>query len=213
MKKAILFDLDGTLWDATESTCAIWNLVFDRHKEVTFRMTQERITNLMGKTIPEIEEDLFPQMAEEQRKAIVGEVCREEIGYLAENGAVLYDGLEETLEKLSREYGLHIVSNCEDGYVQAFLHAHKLGGYFTDMEMAGRTGLDKGKNIRLLMERNRITSAVFVGDTASDERAARDAGIPFIWARYGFGEAVSPDGILASITDLPTVLSKLSGRI
>lgn len=33
--------------------------------------------------------------------------------------------------------------------------------------MSGRTGLDKGSNIRLIMERNNIQSAVYIGDTVS----------------------------------------------
>ena len=72
------------------------------------------------------------------------------------------------------------MSNCQDGYVPAFLHAHKLGQYFADIEMSGRTGLDKGSNIKLIMERNNIESAVYIGDTEGDEKAARFAGIPFI---------------------------------
>ena len=37
------------------------------------------------------------------------------------------------------------------------------------------------------MERNRIPSAAYVGDTQGDLEAARLAGIPFVWAAYGFG--------------------------
>ena len=42
------------------------------------------------------------------------------------------------------------------------------------------------------MERNRITSAAYVGDTQGDLEAARLAGIPFVWAAYGFG---NPGGL------------------
>ena len=48
-----------------------------------------------------------------------------------------------------------------------------------DIEMSGRIGLDKGSNIRLVMERNNITQAVYVGDTQKDAAAAEKAGIPF----------------------------------
>ena len=41
--------------------------------------------------------------------------------------------------------------------------------HFKDIEMSGRTGMDKGKNIKLLMERNGIQNAVYVGDTEGDE--------------------------------------------
>ena len=65
--------------------------------------------------------------------------------------------------------------------------------------------MDKGQNISLLMERNGIKSAVYVGDTEGDEKAARFAGIPFIWASYGFGKAKKPDGVIDDICELKTV--------
>lgn len=127
----------------------------------------------------------------------------EEVKYLSENGAILYEELEEILKILSRNHKRYIVSNCQDGYVPAFMHAHKLESYFTDIEMSGRTGLDKGRNIELVMKRNNIESAVYIGDTDGDEKAARFAGIPFIYAKYGFGKAISPDAIIADIRELP----------
>ena len=98
--------------------------------------------------------------------------------------------------------------NCQDGYVPAFLKAHDMGSYFKDIEMSGRTGKDKGHNIRLLMERNGVKNACYVGDTEGDEKAARFAGIPFIWAAYGFGKAQAPDAVIHSITALPALLSR-----
>ena len=48
-----------------------------------------------------------------------------------------------------------------------------------------------------------------IGDTEGDEKATRFAGIPFVWAKYGFGKAVSPDAVLNDITELPSVISNL----
>ena len=208
MRNAIIFDLDGTLWDSTGCACDIWNRVLHKHKEVQFRMTQEMTEKLMGKTMPEIGEMLFPEMTKENRQRIVDDFGNEEVEYLFENGAVLYDGIEETLDLLNAEYDLYIVSNCQDGYVPAFLHAHKLEAYFKDIEMSGRTGFEKRKNIEILMKRNNIQTAVYVGDTEGDEKASRLAGIPFIYAAYGFGNAVSPDAIIESIRDLPQCMKQ-----
>ena len=38
------------------------------------------------------------------------------------------------------------------------------------------------------MARNHLQHPVYVGDTMGDANAAREAGIPFIWASYGFGD-------------------------
>jgi len=51
------------------------------------------------------------------------------------------------------------------------------------------------KTIRALMAKDNLKKAVYIGDTNGDKQAAMDAGIPFIWAKYGFGENVEPEGI------------------
>lgn len=208
VEKAVIFDLDGTLWNAAGSACDIWNRVLERHGDITVRVTQKMAESVMGKTMKEIGEILLPECTGEVREKILDEIGKEEVRYLEKHGAVLYDGMKETIASLHEEYGLYIVSNCQDGYVPAFLHAHQMERYFKDIEMSGRTGLDKGKNIRLLMEKNHIKSAVYVGDTQGDEKAAEDAGIPFIYAAYGFGKAVSPDAAVDSIKELPKCLDR-----
>ena len=40
---------------------------------------------------------------------------------------------------------------------------------------SGMTGLGKGSNIRLLMEKHQITRAVYVGDTQGDYNACQKA--------------------------------------
>ncbi len=206
MEKAVIFDLDGTLWNAAGCASDIWNRILERRGDVTVRVTREMAESVMGKTMDEIGKCLLPNLSDEARGEITDEFEKEEVSYLEEHGAVLYEGMKETVASLYEEYQLYIVSNCQDGYVPAFLHAHQMENYFRDIEMSGRTGLDKGKNIRLLMERNHIGCAVYVGDTQGDEKAAREAGIPFIYAAYGFGEAVKPDASIDSIKELPECL-------
>lgn len=203
MGMAIIFDLDGTLWDSTGSTYKIWNQILERCGEISVRMTKEKMEQFMGKTMEEIGKILFPTWSEEERNHIMEVFGTEEVDYLREHGAVLYPGVEDTLKLLHQTYPLYIVSNSQDGYVPAFLQAHQLEEYFADIEMSGRTGLDKGRNIKLIMERNHITSAVYVGDTDGDEKASRFAGIPFVYAKYGFGKTGSADAVIGDIRELP----------
>ena len=62
-----------------------------------------------------------------------------------------------------------------------------LGRWITGHLCFGDTGTSKGKTIRTLMERYEITSCAYIGDTQGDYEATLEAGIPFIWADYGFG--------------------------
>ena len=106
-----------------------------------------------------------------------------------------------------------IVSNCQKGYIEAFLAAHGLGDFFEDFECSGRTGFTKGKNIRLVMERNRIKEAAYIGDTLLDYAAAREAGIPFVHAAYGFGYAESASFVIHSLWELPAAVSDMEKSI
>lgn len=52
--------------------------------------------------------------------------------------------------------------------------------------------------IRLLMKKHSCKSAVYIGDTDGDCKAARKADIPFVHAAYGFGEISCREHIAAS---------------
>lgn len=207
--KAVIFDLDGTLWDSTGQVYQIWNSVFARYPGIAVRVTRESVSGLAGKTMEDIGAALFPDMEKKRQRTIMDECGEAEVVYLRDHGGVLYSGARETVDALKPKYGLYIVSNCQSGYVEAFLHAHGFAGDFRDIEMSGRTGKPKGENIRILMERNGLREAVYVGDTEGDEAAARFAGIPFIHAAYGFGKAVSPDAIAHEIRELPRVVRRI----
>lgn len=210
MSASVIFDLDGTLWDATGEVYRLWNAVFaERPETAGVKLKQSDMFAFMGRTIYEIGEMLFPDMEPELRRGIMRECSGRENDHLREHGARLYGGLAETLELLKSERDLYIVSNCQKGYIEAFLHAHRLEAFFRDSESSGRTGKSKGENIRLLMERNGETDAVYVGDTVMDERAAGYAGIPFVFAAYGFGKAEAPAAVIGEISELPRALASL----
>jgi phosphoglycolate phosphatase len=209
MKKAIIFDLDGTLWDSTGQIYRIWNRVIARYSGGRVQLSRKDMERFMGRTMAEIGALLFPDAPGELQRKITEECGNAAIFYIKQHGAVLYPGLRETIRVLKEKHDLYIVSNCQDGYVNSFLSAHGFENDFSDIEMSGRTGKSKGDNIRLLMERNHIQDAVYVGDTESDEAAARFAGIPFVYAAYGFGTAGAPDRVIHDITELPDAVEEM----
>ena len=71
------------------------------------------------------------------------------------------------------------------------------------------TPLSKGENIRLVIQRNAIDRAVYVGDTQGDLDAADFAGIPFIRAAYGFGQVNRPVPEIPCLPDLPVTISDI----
>lgn len=209
MFDGIIFDLDGTLWDSAEGVCISWNEVLKRHSEIHREpITADELSACMGLPMYEIAARLFPEESENTQKSFMDELCVYENEYLAAHGGKLFDGLEKTLDYLSKKYRLFIVSNCQDGYIEAFLKAHGLSRYFEDTECWGRTRLSKGESNKILIERNGLKNPVYVGDTSGDAKSAQDAGIPFIFAAYGFGEVEEGRYIqkLGCIEELLTVL-------
>ena len=153
--------------------------------------------------------EFLPEKPEAEGLRIIYEAAAAEAEALYRTGARLYEGVEETLAALAKEYRLFLVSNCMDGYIGAFLHAHGLGPQFTDAAWLGHPAAGKAENIRALCRRYGLENAVYVGDTASDGAAARAAGLPFIYASYGFGESPEHEGRIESFSELPEVLAAL----
>ena len=204
MIDGIIFDLDGTLWDSTPEVAIAYNKVLqDKYPEVTDTVTAEKLKALFGLPLDIIGVKLFQSISENQARKAIKECCDYEEEYLAEHGAYLYEELEETLKELSEKFKLYIVSNCQDGYIQCFFQANpQLEQYFTDHECHGSTGLPKADNIRLIVERHNLKSPVYVGDTLGDANASKGAGVPFVYARYGFGDVKEYDYVIESFGEL-----------
>ncbi len=213
----LLFDLDGTLWDSSENVAVSWNEVLEpKHLDLPV-VTGELVRSVMGKTMREIAEITMPHLPKDLQEELLKECSEYEVGFIRDHGGVLMDGCRETLEELVRRgYRLGIVSNCQTGYIDAFLESMDLRDlFFATMEW-GETELPKGENIKILMKRNRCVfdpalatpetpKAVYIGDTQSDCDAADVAGIPFLHAAYGFGTPAHCDATLRSMSDLLTL--------
>jgi phosphoglycolate phosphatase len=199
---SIIFDLDGTLWDSTQGIMDSWNLIIQKDFPERKLLTKEDLQSLMGLQLPDIAEKLFSDLDKESRESLLTTCCTFENEYLKEKGWQLYEGVEETIKALSKDYKLCIVSNCQAGYIETFFEATGLGDYFIDFENPGRTGLSKGENIRLVVERNELKNPIYVGDTAGDYKAANQAKVPFVFAKYGFGEVEYCNMQLEAFTDL-----------
>ena len=203
---SIIFDLDGTLWDSTVEVAKTWSTIIAKYNLSRKEVTVEDLKPCMGKLLDEIARILLPDLDEEMQMKIINECCKYENEYLRDYGATLYDKLEETLEKLAKDYKLFIVSNCQDGYIESFFNSHGLEKYFIDYECPGRTGLPKAENIKLVVERNNLKNPVYVGDTQGDANAAKAANVPFIYAKYGFGDVEEFEDKIESFEELLKII-------
>lgn len=201
----VLFDLDGTLWNATESIAVSWRMALEGEPGIERPPTVPELEKVMGMTAEQLTETLFPQLPLKRRLELFDKCCQVENDYLRVHGGILYDGVTDMLRELSQRLPLAIVSNCNEEYIPCFLEAHGLAPYFQDWECIGRTGLQKWENIRLVASRLGLSAPLYVGDTEMDRAAAEKAGVPFLHAAYGFGTVPGAER-LESPGELPRYL-------
>ena len=206
----VIFDLDGTLWNSSVQVADSWNVVIEQEVGKEHTLSADDIMSCMGLTMTEIADRHFGFLPEKERYELSRKCEVYENGYITEHGGVLFDGVEETLAKL-KDMGVQmaVVSNCQEGYITAFLDSMDMWKYFIDYEEWGRTFLSKADNIKLVMERNGASKGIYVGDIQKDSDAAHKAGIECIYASYGFGEINDAVATLKSFDELPAVLEEL----
>lgn len=210
MKKGIIFDLDGTLWDSSKAVVDSWNEAIEKFTDEPYRVTLDMMHGYMGKTMDTIAYEFFCDETKERALELLGICMKYENEYIEAHGGILFDGLEETLTELKNEgYFLSIVSNCQEGYIEAFLKYHDLEKYFDDTENYGHTGKDKDYNIKLVVERNNLDKAVYVGDIMGDYNSTMKAGLPFIHAAYGFGTVPEGTPRIMDIRELPDKVKEI----
>lgn len=209
MVDSIIFDLDGTLWDATYGMCASWNEAVQK-AGYDITLVRDDVTKAMGLPVQGIADVAFPMVEDAEERLSMIRLCfKAEEEYLAAHGGILMDGMVETIKELKKDYKLYIVSNCQDGYIQVFLEAHNMWDYFDGFICAGDSGMSKGKNNLLLMERENLKAPIYVGDTKGDHDSAIEAQIPFVFCTFGFGETSNPDYSIDSLRELPNLLKKM----
>lgn len=213
MKKGLIFDMDGTLWDSAKEVAMSWTEVVNECYDKERVITTEDIQRIMGKTMDKIAEILFPKLPEKERMDLLDKCCINENDYLRIHGGVLYPELEETFKVLKESYNLYIVSNCQSGYIEAFLEHYGFGHYFDDIECYGNNKLSKGMNIKNIIERNHIEKAIYVGDIQGDYDSTCEAGATFIHAAYGFGTIDAETARIEKFSDLPEVAKRVFDSI
>ena len=126
----------------------------------------------------------------------------------------IFDGLAEVVRKLAESHVLVVVTENTAGVVRAFLEEHGLEGCFRAVY-----GLDMraSKVEKILMAKSHCAAegemVFMVGDSLSDVRAAKEAGVESIavsWGHQSVGRLVGavPDHVVS----LPEELIQITQR-
>jgi len=205
---ALVFDLDGTLWDTCETCADAWNRVIVR-LGITYRpMTAADVRAISGQPHTDGIRTAFPGLDESDVLRVSAATAAEDNAAIAEHGGQLYPGVREVVPALRARLPLAIVSNCQQGYVETFYRWSGLGPHFVDFECWGNTGRSKADNLGALVRRNGWRAPLFVGDTDGDRSAADAHGIAFVHVGYGFGEVSRCDHRIAHFAELMPLVDR-----
>ena len=207
-KKAILFDLDGTLWNALDTITEAWNKAMKEHN-LKYSFSLETMKSFMGLTPKETAPLAFKDVDLNKGLEYFVLCLNEEIKYLRVHPGKLYEDEEEVLKELSKHYPLFIVSNSDKGYIEDYLNAYDFNKYFKDHVCAGDTDLEKWQNILYIKNKYQLEEIIYVGDTKKDFNESIKAGVKFIHASYGFGEIEEEVLKISKLRELPDLIKKV----
>ena len=204
----IIFDMDGTLWETTDITLEAANDIAKEYNEVE-PVTKEIVESGMGLSKEENAKLYMPYL-DEKKGVFYIEMISERCSLLInEKGANLYDGVLDVIKELSNKYKLGIITNNYDEYVEAFFNNTGLKEYFSDYIGTASYSLTKAEAIRTMMARNNEKNGFYIGDIKKDMESAKEAGIGFIHAKYGFEPHLQSDLYINDIRDLEELVSKV----
>ena len=205
--ESIIFDIDGTLWDSRALVAEGYNIQLEREGLQHLFVNADILKPLFGKTMTEIADVLLASIDGKDRYDLMERCMATENEYLFNNPCQIgYPRVKETLEELSKNHRLFIVSNSQCGYPELCIEKLGLGDYIQGHMCFGDTGTSKGQTLLTIMKKYNITSAIYIGDTQGDLEASRKAGIPFIFCTYGFGTPEAWDAALEDFCRLPALL-------
>ena len=208
-KKAVLFDLDGTLTDSGEGiiNCAILAL---EHFGLPIP-TREEMRVFIG---PPLHETFIRHGVPADKAEEAVAVYRSRYIPIGKYENRPYDGIRELLETLqNRGYKLYVATSKPEGMSKDILNHFDLAKYFT---MICGASMDTSRSSKeaviayLMEESGEKDNMVMVGDTKFDIIGAKHHGIPAIGVSWGYGEVeemISAGAV--AIADTPEELLSL----
>lgn len=197
---ALIFDLDGTLWNASPASAKGWNIGLTK-LGIDLEISSALIKKVAGNPFEECVDILLPGI-----RANVPELldtlnkCETEV--VRTEGGEFFDGVLEGIRHLAKSYKIFLVSNCQEWYMGLFLHFSNFRPVLAGFDCHGLSGLPKHDMLRNLKDNYSLNSPVYIGDTSGDETAAQMAGMAFIHVAWGFGRPEDKPKIVNSFSEL-----------
>ena len=218
----VVFDLDGTLVETAPDLIAATNHVMRLAGLAPVAAESIRPSISFGSRV--MIETGFRQQGRTAKASEINRLQRHFLAFYEANIAVgshPYPGLELALEALATKGArLAVCTNKQERLSRHLLDALGLSRHFT--ALAGRDTFpvfkpDPGHLIGVIAQAGGDPArAIMVGDSATDIRTARAAGIPVIGVPFGYTDvpihALGPDLVIEHYRELEAAVQRLQGR-
>ena len=203
---AVMFDIDGTLWDASSASAEGWTQALGQ-LGLQGDVSAEQIAAVAGSPYETCVDTLLPGLRAKHPQLLeVLSSC--ERASVERSGGEFYEGALEAVARLARGFDVFLVSNCQDWYLDLFLHFSGLGPLLSGVDCYGRSGLPKSEMLARMQRSHSCVAPVYVGDAAGDEAAAQLAGIAHVHAAWGFGRPAGRPLAVGSFAELLACLER-----
>jgi phosphoglycolate phosphatase len=197
---AVIFDIDGTLWDASYASAEGWNSGLAK-LGISRKVSSEQLRSVAGDSYEKCVDTLLPGL-KVKYPALLQMLNDCETEAVQARGGEFFNGAIEAVRALAGEFKVFLVSNCQEWYLNLFLDFSGLKPALAGYYCHGLSGLPKNKMLSRIISNYFLNYPVYVGDTASDETAAGLAGIEYVHVAWGFGEPGRETRTVSSFTEL-----------
>ncbi|HWJ76535.1 MAG TPA: HAD hydrolase-like protein [Niallia sp.] len=221
MKQAIIFDMDGTLFQTDK--------ILEISLDDTFQYLQtlgkwdrstpiEEYREIMGVPLPKVWETLMPNHSAED-KELTDRYFLERLLVNIHNGnGGLYPNVKETFQSLiDNEFAIFIASNGLIKYLKAIVDYYQLDEWVTEtFSIEQINSLNKSDLVKNILYKYDITKGAVVGDRLSDILAAKDNGLVSIGCHFDFAkeeELIYADMVIKDLSELPNIVNKLENNM
>lgn len=201
MKKKIaiiLFDLDGVILDSKENMKISW---ISSTKKYQLKINFNRYFCNIGIPFEDILKKIGINDNINNIKKTYSDTSIKNL-----NKIKLFKNVSHTIKKLSKNYLLAILTSKDKKRTNLILEKFKLKNKFKLIycPVKGKKGKPNPWQINHLIKKLKVkkNEVVYVGDTTTDLKTAQNAGINFIYAKYGYEGLKNRKNSLNNISEI-----------
>lgn len=216
-RKAIIFDMDGTLFQTSKvleiSLCKTFNYL-ESINEWEGEIPIEKYREIMGVPLPKVWETLLPNHTEDIREFTDSFFLEVLVENIRNGKGDLYPNVEDIFNYLKdNNWSIFIASNGLKEYLKAIVRFYHLDNWILDFySIEEIDSLNKSDLVGFILKKHNIQKGAVVGDRISDINAAKDNGLVSIGCNFDFArneELAKADYIIDDLIELKSIVHKL----